>query len=89
MKSFELRLCGQEYTINRSDVVMCVEGCYMLKTKKLGDSNHSILPVVPRRMAKEFIRCGALVESKCSNVKGVMVREYRFKKSPYKLEIEV
>lgn len=89
MGSFELRLCGQEYTINRSDIVMCVEGCYMLKTKKLINSKHSVLPIVPKSMAKEFIRCGVLVESRCSNVKGVVIREYRFKKAPSKLDLEV
>lgn len=89
MISFELRLCGQEYTINRSDIVMCVEGCYLLKTKKLVKSKHLVLPIVPKSMARKFITHGVMVESRSSNVKGVHITEYRFRKSPYKLDIEV
>lgn len=89
MVSFELRLCGQEFTINRSDVVIYVEGCYMLKTKKLAKCNYQGLPIIPKSMARKFIIHGVIVESRSSNVKGVPILEYRFKKSPYKLDIEV
>lgn len=89
MISFELRLCGQEYTVNRSDIVMCVEGCYMLKTKKIAKCNYQGLPIIPKSMARKFITHGVMVESRNSNIKGVPIVEYRFKKSPYKLDIEV
>lgn len=89
MSSFELRLCGQEFTINRSDVVICVEGCYMLKTKKIAKCNYQGLPIIPKSMARKFITHGVMVESRSSNVKGVHITEYRFRKSPYKLDIEV
>lgn len=89
MVSFELRLCGQEFTINRSDVVIYVEGCYMLKTKKLAKCNYQGLPIIPKSMARKFITHGVMVESRSSNVKGVHITEYRFRKSPYKLDIEV
>ena len=89
MSSFELRLCGQEFTINRSDVVICVEGCYLLKTKKIAKCNYQGLPIIPKSMARKFITHGVMVESRSSNVKGVHITEYRFRKSPYKLDIEV
>ena len=89
MSSFELRLCGQEFTINRSDVVIYVEGCYMLKTKKIAKCNYQGLPIIPKSMARKFITQGVMVESRSSNNKGVPILEYRFKKSPYKLDIEV
>lgn len=89
MVSFELRLCGQEFTINRSDVVIYVEGCYMLKTKKLAKCNYQGLPIIPKSLARKYITHGVLVESRSSNIKGVPILEYRFKKSPYKLDIEV
>lgn len=89
MISFELRLCGQEFTINRSDVVIGVEGCYMLKTKKLANCSYQGLPIIPKSMARKFITHGVMVESRSSNVKGVHITEYRFRKSPYKLDIEV
>ena len=89
MSSFELRLCGQEFTINRSDVVIYVEGCYMLKTKKIAKCNYQGLPIIPKSMAIKFITHGVMVESRSSNVKGVHITEYRFRKSPYKLDIEV
>lgn len=89
MISFELRLCGQEFTINRSDVVIYVEGCYMLKTKKIAKCNYQGLPIIPKSMARKFITHGVMVESRSSNVKGVHITEYRFRKSPYKLDIEV
>ena len=89
MSSFELRLCGQEFTINRSDVVICVEGCYMLKTKKIAKCNYQGLPIIPKSMARKFITHGVMVENRNSNIKGVPIVEYRFKKSPYKLDIEV
>ena len=89
MISFELRLCGQEFTINRSDVVIYVEGCYMLKTKKLANCSYQGLPIIPKSMARKFITHGVMVESRNSNIKGVPIVKYRFKKSPYKLDIEV
>ena len=89
MISFELRLCGQEFTIDRSDVVIYVEGCYMLKTKKIAKCNYQGLPIIPKSMARKFITHGVMVESRNSNIKGVPIVEYRFKKSPYKLDIEV
>lgn len=89
MSSFELRLCGQEFTINRSDVVIYVEGCYMLKIKKLANCSYQGLPIIPKSMARKFITHGVMVESRSSNVKGVHITEYRFRKSPYKLDIEV
>lgn len=89
MSSFELRLCGQEFTINHSDVVIYVEGCYMLKTKKLSNCSYQGLPIIPKSMARKFITQGVMVESRSSNVKGVHITEYRFRKSPYKLDIEV
>ena len=89
MISFELRLCGQEFTINRSDVVIYVESCYLLKTKKLAKCNYQGLPIIPKSMARKFITHGVMVESRSSNIKGVPIVEYRFKKSPCKLDIGV
>ena len=61
----------------------------MLKTKKLAKCNYQGLPIMPKSMARKFITHGVMVESRSSNIKGVPILEYRFKKSPYKLDIEV